>query len=491
MKRKIEGKNIVIIGSGAGGLSAGILLQSLGYNVTIVEKNRAAGGLMRSYWRDGIDCPVGVHYVGALGPAEPLGKMFRVLGVSVEDLFYPMGADGIIDRYIFDDFIFDLPVGIDAYEVNLRKTFPDETKALDLLIKTLREIAGKMMDSSFFLHQGDPFENMDFFRPMGELLDELRVSPRLRAVLAVPCQLIGVDLADCPVIYHQMVTAGYLFSSWRLKNGGSHLADVFAGRFTKTGGRLMLNAGVSKISLSAGRVAGVNLETGAELPADAVVAAIHPKVLLGLLPENALRASLRERIAALEETDGVIAVQASVDSAEHPAIDYNLYRLRCDQRGFIEDGVFYQMRQSGAPSSNLLSIITRSLYGDWERWENTLPGKRGAAYQEMKLAMANDLLKKAEAIFGPLKNLQLLDVFTPLTMHDYVNCPEGSCYGVRRSSRQLLKIASLNNLPIGGLCLAGQNALAPGLMGAVMGSFNVVRQIIGGKRFTEEYHHQL
>ena len=34
-----EGKNVVIIGSGVGGLSTGIILSLLNYSVTIVEKN--------------------------------------------------------------------------------------------------------------------------------------------------------------------------------------------------------------------------------------------------------------------------------------------------------------------------------------------------------------------------------------------------------------------------------------------------------------------
>ena len=118
MKNPVEGKNIVIIGSGIGGLSAGILLSLLNFQVTIVEKNPLPGGLMRSYRRAGIDCPVGVHYVGALGEDEPLGKMFRVLGIPVDELFARMGQDGIIDRYIFDDLVFDLPVGIDAKVVH-------------------------------------------------------------------------------------------------------------------------------------------------------------------------------------------------------------------------------------------------------------------------------------------------------------------------------------------------------------------------------------
>ena len=269
------------------------------------------------------------------------------------------------------------------------------------------------------------------------------------------------------------------------------MADVFAARFAGLGGRLLLNSSVRKINIEDGKVAGVSLNTGADLPADAVVAAIHPKTLLGLLDQSALRASLRERILTLEETEGVIAIQAGIDAEAHAAIDHNIYRLHCDERGIIDDGIFYQIRRSNHQGTHLLSIITRSLYKDWSPWENTVTGRRGAAYEEKKLAIARDLIKKAEALFGPLKDLRILDVFTPLTLRDYVNCPEGSCYGVLRSSRQLLKIASLNNLPVGGLCLAGQNAMAPGVLGSILGSFNAVRQLLGDQRFTREFSRQL
>ena len=174
MRNPVEGKNIVIIGSGVGGLSAGIILSLLNFRVTVVEKNPLPGGLMRSYRRSGIDCPVGVHYVGALGEKEPLGKMFHVLGIPVDELFTPMGQEGIIDRYIFDDLIFDLPTSIDALEKNLRSTFPEDTAALNIIMKNLREISRHMMEPSFLLNQGDPFQNMDYYLPMGELLDSLQ-----------------------------------------------------------------------------------------------------------------------------------------------------------------------------------------------------------------------------------------------------------------------------------------------------------------------------
>jgi phytoene dehydrogenase-like protein len=397
-----------------------------------------------------------------------------------------MGQEGIIDRYIFDDFIFDLPSSIDALEKSLRSTFPEDTAALDIIMKNLREISTRMADPSFLLNQGDPFQNMEYYQSMGELLDTLPISARLRGVLSVPCNLIGVPLNDCPVIFHHMVLASYLFSSWRLKESGSKMTEFFVRRFQDLGGSLILNNGVKKIILTGGKVTEVILESGTHLPADAIVAAIHPKILLELLDENALRESFRRRILGLKETEGVVAVQIGVDAAAHPEINHNIYRLLRDENGIIQDGFFYQLRAGNSHGTNLLSIITKSSYNDWSPWENTVSGQRGNEYEEKKMSIANRLLQKAQEIFGDLKEARILDVYTPLTIRDYVNAPEGACYGILRSSRQLLKAISLNNIPIPGLCLAGQNALAPGVLGSIMGSFNAARQITGAERFSRE-----
>ncbi len=491
MRHPVEGNNIVIIGSGIGGLSAGVLLAALKFHVTVVEKNPLPGGLMNSYRRGGIDCPVGIHYVCALGADEPLGKMFRVLGLGVENLFTPMGQDGAIDRYLFDDFKFDFPQGFDAYQKNLQIAFPQDQDALAVILKNLGDIASRMRDPLFLLDTGDPFANMDYFRSMGALLDELGVSPGLRAVLAVPCMLIGVPLEDCPIILHHMVVGGYLFSSWRPKAAGQALTDAFVSRFEGLGGQLILNDGVESIQMEGGNATGVTLASGKALAADGIVAAIHPKVLLALLPEGALRPALAQRIVELIETDGVLAVHAAVDARAHAALSHNLYRLHADENGIIHDGVFYQIQRGPDPHVNLLSIITRSLYSEWLPWEHTRTGKRGRDYDDKKMALARKLLAEAESVFGALTDARILDVFTPLTVRDYVNCPEGACYGVLRSTGQLMKAASVGNLPIGGLCLAGQSAMAPGALGTVLGSFAAVRQILGRERFMAEYRPQL
>jgi len=485
MKKTVDGKDIVIIGSGIGGLSTGILLSILNYNVTIVEKNQLPGGLMRSYRRSGINCPVGVHYTGALGNDEPLGRIFRLLGINVHDLFERMGQDGIIDRYIFDDFTFDLPPGIDAYEEELKKAFPDEKAAIAVVAANLRKFARLMLDPSFLLNQGDLFRNIEYFDAMGEYVQKLNLSDNLRSVLAVPAYLIGVPLVECPLIFHHMVLAGYLFSCWRLKENGGEMADVFVRRFTELGGKLILNDGAKKIFLKSGKAAGLELESGCSLRADAIVAAIHPKTLLPLLPPETLKKSYRQRILGMEETEGVIVVQVSVDAGTHQEMPYNIYRLHPGGKGILKNGIFCQLRRSNAPGKSLLTIITKSLYDDWNKWKNTKTGERGPEYEEKKLRIARDLLQVSDKILGKLTTPRIIDVFTPLTLRDYVNCAEGSCYGLMHSSSQLLKIASLNNIPLTGLYQAGQNVVAPGVLGTTLGSFNAASKIAGAEHLAK------
>ncbi|WP_237705218.1 NAD(P)-binding protein [Bacillus coahuilensis] len=56
-------KTVVIVGAGLGGLAAGILLQSKGFQVTIIEKNQHAGGKMREYKEQGYSFDFGPNTI--------------------------------------------------------------------------------------------------------------------------------------------------------------------------------------------------------------------------------------------------------------------------------------------------------------------------------------------------------------------------------------------------------------------------------------------
>ena len=89
-------------------------------------------------------------------------------------------------------------------------------------------------------------------------------------------------------------------------------------------------------------------------------------------------------------------------------------------------------------------------------------------------------------MFGSFNRAKILDTYTPLTMRDWVNSPGGSAYGVLRSSSQMLATAMLNRTAVKGLYLAGQNVMAPGIIGTIIGSFSTVKLILGLDEFKEK-----
>jgi phytoene dehydrogenase-like protein len=479
-------ENVLIIGSGVGGLTAGIILSKLHYRVTVVEKNPQLGGLMRSYIRSGIDCPVGVHYMGSLDRGQPLRRLWDYLGVTPSIPIKRMGGDGVIDRYIFDDFTFDLPEGMDAYEEKLRRSFPLDYHQITTIMGDLRRTAHTLNSLDMILSPGSNFLSAESFESMGQYLLRMGCSPGLLSVLGVPSTLIGVPLQECPVFYFHMALASYLLSSWRLACSGSHMADAFVSRFREMGGDIVAGDGVEKILVESRQVKGVVLQSGRVLEAGTVIAAIHPKTVVNMLNGDALRPAYMERISHLEDTKGIFVVNLAVDADAHKPLSYNIYRLYAGKDGALSHGIFHQLRRSEQPGVNMLSMMTTSGIEEWRKWEGTTSGRRGREYAEAKEEKARRFIGEAAKLFGHLKDMKILDIYTPLTIRDRVHSPGGSAYGILRSTGQLLKTATLKRTSIGGLFFAGQNILAPGVMGTTIGSFQAVRNIVGHEKFCRD-----
>jgi len=488
-------KDVLIIGSGIGGLTTAIILSKLGYHVTVIEKNRLPGGLTRSYTRSGIECSIGVHYLGSLDEGQILRKFFDYFDVTSKIPVERMGQNGvqkgIIDRYLFNNgFIksgtFDFPEGFDAYEHNLKCTFPKEHKQISAIMKPMRQAAEKLHSLDLLYATQNDLLLLDQSKTLGEILTKLNCSPGLKSVLGVPSCWIGVPAEECPAFYHNMALVSYLSSSWRLKCSGSHMADVFAERLKSLGGSIIQSDKVKEILVDSRVVKGVRLKSGRVLNAPLVIGAVHPKVVLDMLPDGAVKPSYRKRISNLKNTFGIFCVHAEIDAAYHEEIPYNIFKVDTDKYGNIPDIKFYQIRKSEKSGKNLLSILTSGKSDLWSKWEDKKTGRRGKDYLEEKDKHSLQLIDEAQEILGPFKGLKILDAYTPLTLRDWVNSPEGSAYGVLRSSSQLLAAALLNRTSVKGLFLAGQNVVAPGVIGTIMGSFKTVKTIIGSEQFNKK-----
>ncbi len=162
--------------------------------------------------------------------------------------------------------------------------------------------------------------------------------------------------------------------------------------------------------------------------------------------------------------------------------------METDQAGNVPDLKYYQIRKSEKKGTSLLSILTSGNDALWSPWKETLSGHRGGEYESLKEQLGIELIREAENLFGSFNGLKILDTYTPLTIRDWVNSPQGSAYGVLRSSSQTLATALLNRTAVKGLYLAGQNVMAPGVIGTIMGSFSTVKLILGADEFRKQVH---
>lgn len=473
---------VIIIGAGLAGLTSAILLGEMGIKTVVIERSPVPGGLLRSYTRQGIDCTVGLHYFGPAGKGELLGQMFDILGVTEGLKLRRLGTQGILERYIFDDLTFNLPATLPAFKQTLYDLYPDETDAIDAVISTLQTMSqGLRLDPGGRL-QSSPFSVAGADQSMEELLTAAGCSKKLHDVLCVHGFWTGLPMDKCPAPLLLYTLGALLMSAWDLGCTGRQMAEIYAARARETGTDLLLGDPVEQILLQEGRACGVRLKSGRGFSCKNILAGIHPKLVLPMLPEGAIPAEYKKGLLQLAETGSAVCVHLLVDEKHQKARDYNMFRIH-KVDGADLDGTFIQVRPSGRTGYNRVTIIRGSAYSDWHRWHDTQTGNRGEDYQQAKMNAARPLIETAGEVLGPLGDYRLLDVSTPLTMRDWATSPEGSIYGLMRSVTLDLQYAVMTRMPLRSLYLVGQNAIAPGLLGVTLSVLRGVGEVAGRRKF--------
>ncbi|MDK9706984.1 MAG: NAD(P)-binding protein [Desulforhopalus sp.] len=474
--------DVLIIGSGLGGLSSAILLGQMGIKATVIERSPLPGGLLRSYGRQGVDCAVGLHYFGPAGEGELLRQVFDILGVTEKLQLRRLGTGGVLERYIFDDRTFNLPQTLPGLEGELRRLFPAEQEAIDAIVFALRSLSeGLRLDDQGRL-QGSLFSFAGANQSVKEFLAAAGCSRELAEILTVHGFWTGLPMDECPVYLLFATLGSLLLSAWELGCTGREMADIFAQRAVEVGAEIILGDPVEEILIADGRACGVRLRSGRSLAGKKILAGIHPKLVLPMLPEDALPAAYRQGLGKLAETESLVCVHLLVDKERHAVPGHNLFRIHQVDEVNI-DGTFLQLRESERPGYNLLTIIRGSHYSDWQEWHDTRTGKRGPVYEEAKMRTALSMIEIAGDVLGPLGEYSILDISTPLTMRDWAASPEGSVYGLMRSVKNDLQYAVLTRMPVRSLYLVGQNAIAPGLLGVTLSVLRGVGEVAGRGNF--------
>ncbi|HXO74792.1 MAG TPA: NAD(P)-binding protein, partial [Puia sp.] len=240
--------DVIIIGSGMGGLVCGNLLMKEGFKVCVLEKNRQIGGCLQTYVRDRVIFDSGVHYLGGLEKGQNLYQIFKYVDILDKIKLQKMEED-VFDKILFegDDKEYVYAQGYDNFINKLLIDFPEEEEGLRAYCDKIKEVCSK-----FPLYNlrsgGDEHEKADVLTiDTKGFIDSITTNPVLREVLAGNNPLYAGMPDKTPLYVHALIINSYIESSYKCIDGGSQLAKYLARNILNMGGAVIRNCEVKKI----------------------------------------------------------------------------------------------------------------------------------------------------------------------------------------------------------------------------------------------------
>jgi all-trans-retinol 13,14-reductase len=216
----MEHFDIVIIGSGMGGLVCADILGREGYKVCILEKNKQIGGSLQTYVREKVIFDSGVHYLGGLLKGQNLYQIFQYLGIMDKLKLQRQDID-VFDRILIegDDKEYDFAQGYENFIDKLLINFPDEEQAIRIYCDKIKEICGKF--PLYNLRASDNFnEKSDVLEIDTEaFINSLTDNIKLRGILAANNALYAGQADKTPLYVHALIVNSYIESSWNALTG--------------------------------------------------------------------------------------------------------------------------------------------------------------------------------------------------------------------------------------------------------------------------------
>ncbi|MCK5168806.1 MAG: NAD(P)/FAD-dependent oxidoreductase [Bacteroidales bacterium] len=487
--------DVVIIGSGLGGLLCGNILSKEGKNVCILEKQHQFGGNLQTFKRNGKIFDTGVHYVGGLSKGQNLHQYFKYTGIVDKLKLQRLSLDAF-DKINFDGKTYSYAQGFDNFVETLATDFPSERNALKEYKKKIKEICSHFPLYNLRPNLGLDKEKLFYESSIGDFIKSITPNRTLQNVLAGNNLLYAGIPDKTPVATHALITNSLIEGAYRFKDGSQQIADLLVESIKNNGGTLMNNSEVNRLEVNHGKVESAILSNGEIIEADYFISAIHPSLTLKMTDSKLLRKSYRSRINDLEESISVFVVYFSFKPNSFKYFNYNYYHFNEDSVWSIpkynpnkwpQEYLFLTLPTSKSNKyAETATAMTYMKYDEVKQWESSI-GKRGNDYEEFKKQKAEKLINQIEMQYPGFKNsISNYYTSTPLSLKDYTGTRNGSMYGIVHDCNNPLRTQIYPKTKIPNLLLSGQNVNFHGVLGVTVASVFTCTEMLGMEYLLEK-----
>lgn len=479
--------DVIIIGSGLGGLECGYILARHGRRVLLLEQGAQAGGCLQSYRRGKLAFDTGFHYVGGLDEGQSLHAAFGYLGL-LNLPWHRLDADGF-DRVTIGERTFAFAEGYDAFARRLAEEFPSGRTALRCYADLLKRSSMQQFAAlDPHVNEFPAFSSKLMETGAWQYLKENIPDPLLINVLSGTSLKMELRKESLPLFTFLHGNSSFIESSWRLKGDGSLIINALAEGIRRQGGEIVCKAKVQELVEKNGKLAYAVCSDGEKYEGDWFISDIHPAQTCQLVRQgNLMKPAYRNRIHHLENTFGMFTVSLRVRPRCLRYFNYNQYIYRqsdvwdIHQSNACVGGLLVSCRvpEDGSEYTQQVDLLTPMSWEQCKCWNYTQVGRRDGEYKAMKKRMADECIELAEHFLPGLSEQSRSYVSTPLTWRDYTLTPEGSAYGLRKDFRDPLLTMLSPRTPISNLLLTGQNLMLHGVHGVTMTAFHTCAEILG------------
>ncbi|NIF07690.1 NAD(P)/FAD-dependent oxidoreductase [Chryseobacterium sp. Tr-659] len=493
MKKEYD---ILVIGSGLGGLVSALILAKEGLKVCVLEKNNQYGGNLQTFSRDKLIFDTGVHYLGGLSEGQNLNRFFSYLEIMNDLELQKMDEDGY-DRISFDGDTIEYPhaQGYQNFIEQLSKYFPDEKENLENYCEEIQYVCSQF--PRYHVVGKDNYNEEILHLNTKRFIESVTQNKKLQSVLLGSNFLYAGDSENVPFYVHALTVNSYIQSAYKCVKGGSQISKLLIRKLREYGAEVHKHSEVSEFIFNENNVlTSAKTKSGKEYTARQFISNIEIRSTVKLIGEDRLKKSFLNRVLSWQPVSSCFSVYLVLKPQSLPNFNYNIYHYSS------EDLVWkaFRYQKEAWPETYMLSStlskhhpefaesLTAISYMDFDEvkeWENTFntvadEHERGAAYERFKLEKTEKMLDALEKKIPSLRDaVKKIYTSSPLSYRDYIGNFEGNMYGYMKSSENPLKTMVSPRTKIDNLFLTGQSVNMHGILGVTIGAFNTCAEILG------------
>lgn len=452
-------ESLIIIGAGTAGLSAGCYAAAAGLRTTILEMGAVPGGLCASWRRGGFRFEGSAAGLAGTGPAAPVYRLWRDLGIVDYCPLYDPENFGAVR--LSDGRTVTVHTNIDALEEEFLAAFPRDAASVRSFARALRSCL--TVDIPFPSPPRAPDGQNAGERLRSAMAAAMAASSAaaraLPALLTYGPRTLGSvlkGLSDplCAEAFSNLVHFGgseaplltvllpLAYAHRRMTgipvNGWLSFARAMERRFTESGGTLRYRSKAVGLEREGNRVRGVRLADGEVLEADLVLSAADGyftrSALLGEGDERLDRDYRAERLS-----DQPVQVNLGVSGPwPYPGgpvtfqlPDAPVAAGRPQGRITVHPGRIGS--DCAPPGKTALMVFLESGYPFWK----ALAGDRGRYESEKRRCAETVVAAISRTVPGFPETVEVVDVSTPLTREAYTGNRWGCMQGPRPDRRMI------------------------------------------------------